>query len=151
MKNKNNCEESSGVIFCYKCRTAGHFDPIYVTLNKDKTVKMLPNYYFEYDPIQDRCLLLIKGVSGDLDHWVLGDSFMRNFYTVFDAENSQIGLMTNAVTLGWSHEDLLTVEKFKILSSNNTLIICLLSITIVTILIGLCIRFLRKRKQRLEL
>ena len=86
-QNKGRCEETSGVIYCYQCLSAGKFEPISITLNEDKVFKMLPQYYFEYDRDQDRCLLLIKGVSGDLDHWVLGDSFMRTLYLVFDAEN----------------------------------------------------------------
>ena len=112
---------------------------------------MLPQYYFEYDPIQDRCLLLLKGVSGDLDHWVLGDSFMRNLYIVFDAENFRIGLMTNALTLGWDHQDLISLEKLKLDISNTKLIIYLLSITFASLCIALSIKFLRKRKRRLEL
>jgi len=33
-----------------------------------------------YDKGYDRCLLTLKGVEGELNHWVLGDSFLRSFY-----------------------------------------------------------------------
>jgi hypothetical protein len=45
-------------------------------------------------------MLLIKGINGELDHWVLGDSLLKTFYTVFDVENYRIGLITNELTLG---------------------------------------------------
>ena len=52
-------------------------------------------------------MVLIKGIAGDLDHWVLGDTLLKTLYLVFDLTNSRIGLMTNELTLGSSHEDLL--------------------------------------------
>ena len=112
---------------------------------------MLPQYYFEYDTEQDRCLLLIKGVSGDLDHWVLGDSFMRTLYLVFDAENYQIGVMTNALSLGWDHEDLLSINRPRIFISNKALIWTLLISTSALIFIALCYRLTKTLHRRLSL
>ena len=112
---------------------------------------MLPQYYFEYDTEQDRCLLLIKGVTGDLDHWVLGDSFMRTLYLVFDAENNQIGVMTNALSLGWDHEDLLSIESPRIFISKKTIVMTLLISTSVLIFLGLCYRLIKTLHRRLSL
>jgi len=112
---------------------------------------MLPQYFFEYDTEQDRCLLLIKGVSGDLDHWVLGDSFMRTLYLVFNAENYQIGVMTNALSLGWDHEDLLSINSPRIFMSNKTLVVTLLISTSALIFVGLCYRLVRTLHRRLSL
>lgn len=70
-------------------------------------ITILPEFYLEYDEIYDRCLLTLKGVNGDLNHWVLGDSFLRPFYQVYDADNYRIGLMTNELTLGKNHTDLI--------------------------------------------
>ena len=85
-----------------------------VTLNKQTMIKLPPKHYLEYDPENDRCLLLFKGINSDLDHWVLGDSFLRILYLVFDADNYQIGVMTNVASLGWDHEDLITIETPKL-------------------------------------
>ena len=102
---------------------------------------MIPKYYFDYDAEQDRCLLLAKGISGDLDLWVLGDSFMRTLYLVFDAENYRIGVMTNPLTLGWNHEDLLSIQKPLLQITNTQIIIFMLSLTGIIIFIILCYRF----------
>ncbi len=50
----------------------------------------------------------MKGIGGDFDHWVLGDSLLKVLYIVFDLENSRIGVMTNSLTLGEGHEDLIS-------------------------------------------
>ena len=76
---------------------------------------------------------------------------MRTLYVVFDAENFQVGVMTNGLTLGWDHEDLLTVVAPKILISNKTLIITILAITFGSLLIALCLRYCHARRRRLAL
>ncbi len=56
-------------------------------------------------------MLLFKGISGDLDHWVLGDSFLKYFYLVFDADNFKIGIMTNQLNFGGNYEELVLIDK----------------------------------------
>ena len=54
-------------------------------------LEILPeNYVLEYDiGIPDWCLM---GFSVNFDdYWLLGDSFLRNFYSVWDEENDRIG------------------------------------------------------------
>ena len=96
-------------------------------------------------------MLLIKGVTGDLDHWVLGDSFMRTLYLVFDAENYHIGVMTNALSLGWDHEDLLSINSPRIFISNKALVLTLLISTSALIFMGLCYRLIKTLHRRISL
>ena len=40
---------------------------------------------------QNHCVIKIK-TQHDNDKWFLGLNFMRNFYSIFDYENKQVGL-----------------------------------------------------------
>lgn len=40
---------------------------------------------------QGRCLSNIAGSAFDLGNWLLGAAFIKNVYTVFDADNARIG------------------------------------------------------------
>lgn len=95
--NKNECDEIGGVYYCYKClQTKGQFESITITLNLNVQIQFLPKYYLEYEQHYDRCMLMFKGITGDtLDHWVLGDAFLRPLYQVYDADNYKVGIMTN--------------------------------------------------------
>ena len=101
--NQNRCEYSGGVTYCYRCRQSGgatgQYESIKIYFNAGVSIKLLPKHYLEYDKENDRCMLLLKGIE-KLDHWVLGDAFMKTFYTIFDAENHRVGLVTNELTLG---------------------------------------------------
>ena len=82
-----------------------------------------------------------------MDHWVLGDSFLKVLYLVFDADNYQVGVMTNALTLGWDHEDLVSIDIPKPFIAPVTLIRIIL-ITALTIVLGILgFRWCNKRKR----
>ncbi|CDW84093.1 eukaryotic aspartyl protease family protein [Stylonychia lemnae] len=108
-KNINKCQESGGLIYCYKCpETDGQYEPITIILNVNIQIKLTPEFYMQYDKGYDRCLLTLKGVQGELNHWVLGDSFLRAFYQVYDPDNYRVGLMMNPYNLGLEHDDLIS-------------------------------------------
>jgi len=50
--NENMCEESGGVVHCYRCSMETlerDYLPLVITLNIETTIRVLPRYYLEYD------------------------------------------------------------------------------------------------------
>jgi len=71
------------------CDCAYTYPIISFELGSDGYVFALgPEDYFMRD--QGWCILLIQAFpSGDF--WILGDVFLRKYYTIFDADNSRMG------------------------------------------------------------
>lgn len=82
-------------------------------------------------------------------YWVLGDSFMRAFYTIYDAENKRIGLVgdTEIVATETSQEEDADAE-FNPLIYILPGAICLLCV--LAICISICITY-RIRRQQISL
>ena len=93
-------------------------------------------------------MLLIKGVSGDLDHWVLGDSLLKTFYMIFDIDNYRFGLVTNELTLGSEHEDLITVYSSLNFLPKSYLKPILIVLLVATLGFVLALGIVRWRKSR---
>ena len=93
-------------------------------------------------------MLLIKGVSGDLDHWVLGDSLLKTFYMIFDIDNYRLGLVTNELTLGSEHEDLITLYSSLNFLPKSYLKPILIVLLVATLGFVLALGIVRWRKRR---
>ena len=90
------------------------------------SLSLPPSYYITQD--QNVCTLLIDGVP-NIKMWVLGDVFLRYYYTIFDAENKQIGFaLANSVR--YQHFELYEI----LLLSAAILILCLCALFIIMLL-----------------
>ena len=85
----------------YLCECSSVNDPRYPTLKlsigKTKLFFEPKDYllYGQFKPLSDPvCLLTFQKESlPNTDFWIVGDSFLRAFYAIYDAENRRIGLV----------------------------------------------------------
>jgi cathepsin D len=54
----------------------------------------LPASSLIYGPIGDGTYCIGSIIPDDTKVWVLGDSWMRNYYTIFDYDSSRVGFAT---------------------------------------------------------
>ncbi|KAI8089187.1 aspartic peptidase domain-containing protein, partial [Halteromyces radiatus] len=76
------------------CKDVASLPPLRISLGND--VLSLPSSAYVLDPLHSSTTMCLSGISGqvlnyDEETWILGDTFMKHYYTVFDYGRRQIG------------------------------------------------------------
>lgn len=100
------------------------------------------------DEDSDTCHIGIFGQAySDVDYWILGDLFMHDFYTIFDAtdsSNPKVGL-----TLSSHAENArITTKQFDGVNVWEWVILCVVMMTVTVCLCFLCLRCKKRRENR---
>jgi len=120
------CEESllhANLLICSckkdKYKTDKSFPDIKIKIGSQWNkhwVTMKPEHYIKWDEEEKSCKLLIaEETDKDSEKWTLGNSFLRNYYTIYDLDNLRIGVVgdvettTSGFLSTWNEHDLYTL------------------------------------------
>ena len=103
----HKCKTVMNPLETYYCQCIGADDTSFPTLKMysgDFVFNFKPQDYLVYEQIdvnaQATCMISFQEeLRENTRFWLLGDSFLRAFYTIYDGENRRIGLVGDSISL----------------------------------------------------
>jgi hypothetical protein len=143
----------------YYCACNGANDQTYPVLklkSNNVTLNFNPSDYLVFEKINAKeyaCLVSFQREESPINtnYWILGDSFMRAFYTIYDVENKRIGLVgdTDGPKVDLTVPDKDSPSNFNMLIYILPGVICLLCFIAICITAFIVYR-LRKRQLTIQ-
>lgn len=93
------CINDQGLFAC-RCTSVAEFKPMNFSMGGYE-FRLEPDFMFRYD--DGLCTLLVVGQSDNF--WLLGDAFLRQYYTIWDMDNKKIGIVAVADTYKMPEKD----------------------------------------------
>lgn len=81
-----NCYTSTGILVC-PCTSKDEFESIEFWLAGKKFVVMSEEYILKSE---DQCIILMSSMN--FNAWILGDAFLRSYYTIYDMGEARVGI-----------------------------------------------------------
>ena len=141
-----NCEDEYCFSMTTPCSELTDLITWNLTITLDSTDYKIPplGYMLTPDKVYDeKCIIPISS-TGDNSIAMLGDTFMRNYYTVFDFKNNEVKMAPNAVN-AWSNTENLIVRR---LSGGTIFLIVLACLVFISAICFIGYRCYQKKQQK---
>jgi hypothetical protein len=85
------------------------FPDLFIKFGSHKThdLRWEPQHYLMWDEHEGSCMVLIQEEVESAWFWLLGDSFLRAFFTVYDVDNKQIALIGDLDYQKWTQDQVI--------------------------------------------